>query len=150
MKTIKTFILSSFIVVFCSNASLSGPFTDDLTRCLIINTTDRDKISLINWIWFAMSVHPDIAKNMRSQILHEEKEIADKKVAYMISNLFLEKCKDETSKAFKYEGDEAIGSFKTLGELSMSTLLQNNQVQDRLSDYVKFLHPNLLVIVYVY
>ena len=147
MKTIKTFILSSFIVVFCTNASLSGPFTDDLTRCLIVNTTERDKIALINWMWFAMSVHPDIAKNMGSQILDEEKEMADKKVAYIISNLFLEKCKDETSKAFKYEGNEAIGSFKPLGEISMLTLMQNKKVEDSLADYAKFLHPNLLEIM---
>ena len=144
MKIIKNFICSAFIIIFCTNMSLSGPFTDDLARCVIDKTTDRDKIALVNWIWFALSVHPDIAKNMGSKVLDKEKEVADKKVAYIISNLFLDKCKDATEKAFKYEGSEAVGAFKPLGEISFKTLMQNEKVANSLYNYSKFLNPDLL------
>ena len=144
MKIIKKLILSIFITMFCTSVSFSGPFTDDLARCVIVKTTERDKIALVNWIWFAMSVHPDIAKNMGSKVLDKEREIAEKKVAYIVSNLFLDKCKEETENAFKYEGREAIGAFKPLGEMSMKTLMQNKKVGDSLSSYSEFLNPNLL------
>ena len=137
-------MLSALIMMFCTNVSWSGPFTDDLARCVVVQTTDRDKITLINWLWFAMSAHPDIAKNMGSKVLHEEKEVADKKVAYIVSNLFLDKCKDETEKAFKYEGHEAAGAFKPLGEMSMKTLMQDKKVNDSLSTYIKFINPQLI------
>ena len=151
MKLIKIMLCAFICLVGFTKFSSSGPFTDDLSRCVVVKTTNNDKIALINWMWIAMSAHPDIAKNMGSKISKRLKEVADKKVAYIVSNLFLDKCRSETDKAFKFEGDEAVvNAFKPLGEISMKNLMQNRKVINSLSSYSRYLNPNLLELIKKY
>lgn len=57
MKRILSAILLTCLL---SSNALSGPFSDDLSRCLLKKTNDTDKVLLMQWIFVAISKHPDV------------------------------------------------------------------------------------------
>jgi hypothetical protein len=48
------------ITMLLSQALHAGPFTNQLSRCLVKSTSEADKELLIKWIFAAMSSHPKV------------------------------------------------------------------------------------------
>ena len=54
MSLILVFILGFYGV------AQAGPFTDEMSKCLVRNTSEADKTLFIQWIYAAMSSHPAV------------------------------------------------------------------------------------------
>ena len=124
-----------FLFSFSVNA---GVYTDDLSRCLVESSTSSDKLTLVKWIFTAISLHPavkSIATVSAKQIDNSNKEAAD-----IFVKLVTETCKDQTVKAIKYEGEIAIQtSFGVLGQVAMMELLSNPEVAAGMAGLQKYM-----------
>lgn len=118
-------------------ATRAGIYGDDLARCLVANTSDADRTLLATWIFTVISVHPEAERI--ATIADEDREAVAVKAAALFEGLLTETCATETSGAVKYEGASALeGSFKTLGEIAMTTLLAEPRVGAASQNFIKY------------
>ena len=126
------FRISSLFLIFAvifSNKVSAGPFTDNLTRCIVVSTSDDDYKKLVNWIFRVVSEHPHIKSNVGDVYSKIQKIKADVNLAEIFTKLLTRRCKTEAIQAFKYEQDIALfESFKMLGEISMQKLMEDPAV----------------------
>ena len=119
---------SAVIFVFCIvGVATAGPFTDDLSKCMVIKTTKPDRDLLILWLFSAMSSHPDVegVTNITPEKKHELKD----KTADLLMELLTVRCAQECMQAIEYEGEEAFtASFGVLGEVAMHGLMTHPDV----------------------
>ncbi|ACQ94267.1 conserved hypothetical protein [Tolumonas auensis DSM 9187] len=140
MKRILSAILLTCLL---SSNALSGPFSDDLSRCLLKKTNDTDKVLLMQWIFVAISKHPDV--NNFTSISKKESNLVSKNTALLIQDLVVNRCHDEAKQALKYEGDKAWGdSFKLFGEVAMSGLMKNSKVEAYMNEMDNYFDKNKL------
>ena len=119
-------------------AANAGVYSDDLSRCLVSHTGEQDQIVMAQWIFGVMAAHPSVAAVAR---IDDASRIAtSKKMAQLFQTLLTESCKDETTKAVKYEGTDALKtSFKVLGEIAMQTLLAEPKVTAESQAFAQYL-----------
>ena len=116
----------------------AGVYSDDLSRCLVSHTREADQIAMAQWIFGIMSVHPDVSTI--AKVDDAARTRSSKQVAQIFQALLTETCRDETAKAMKYEGSEALGhSFEMLGKIAMQTLLGNPKVAAESQAFVKYM-----------
>jgi hypothetical protein len=119
----------------------AGPFADEMSKCLVNNTNESDKVSFVQWMYAAMSAHPDV-KSM-SNIPVELKENINKNAAKMMINLVTVKCKNESKEAIKFEGESAFAqAFEILGKSAMNELMSDPNVEEFLSGMDKYIDSN--------
>ena len=128
-----------FIIAILITFSLSvnaGPFTDKLSICLVKSTSKADKELLIQWVFAAISAHPNVSA--LSNISVEKGDALNKSTANLFIKLLTVKCKTETEQALKYEGKSTFqASFKVLGEVAMNGLMRRPNVGKYLSGLEK-------------
>lgn len=134
-KMKKTLGLMLAIMAFQVQA---GPFTDQLSVCLVKNTSEADKHTLLKWVYVAMSSHPGVMS--MSNVTEAQREQMSKETAELFTVLLTERCKNETAQAIQYEGQAAFGkSFEVLGQVAMKGLMTDPSVVsyiNRLQTYV--------------
>ena len=114
-----------------------GIYSDGLARCLVERTSDEDKILLARWVFTVIAVHPGVVS--LAAVDEREKGEVVEGTAELFETLLTESCRDEASKAVRYEGPEALGgSFRVLGEIAMTTLLSHPGVQAETQNFTKF------------
>ena len=124
-------------------AARAGVYSDDLSRCLVAHTAEADQIVLAQWIYGIMSVHPDVASIAR--VDDGARERTSKQVARIFETLLTASCRDETARAMRYEGSEALGhSFEMLGKIAMQTLLGNPKVAAESQAFVRYMDQDKL------
>lgn len=118
-------ILLVLVAAFSTpNTAQAGPFTDEMTKCLVQKTSNADKTLLIQWIFAAMSHHPDV--NSLSNVSMGNAEELNRRTAELMTNLLAERCVEETKRAVRYEGRQALtASFEVLGNVAMNELMAN-------------------------
>jgi hypothetical protein len=47
--------------VFYANVAFAGPYTDDLSKCLVKATSADDQIIFMQWMFSAISLHPTVS-----------------------------------------------------------------------------------------
>jgi hypothetical protein len=135
------------VTAMISPPARAGVYGDDLAKCLLSKTSDEEKIALAQWIFSIISVHPSVASI--ATVSDEGRTQASKKTALVFQQLLTDSCKDETTKAVKYEGTDAIkGSFKVLGEIAMNTLLTDPKVSAESQKFVEFMDEKKLNTVF--
>jgi hypothetical protein len=79
-----------------------------------------------------MSFHPEV-KSL-ANVSNSDGEAFNKNMAELMVDLTSVRCKDETVKALQYEGTNAMEvSFGLLGEVAMSDLMMDKDVQTYMS-----------------
>ncbi|MGB5984368.1 MAG: hypothetical protein WBG37_03610, partial [Desulfobacterales bacterium] len=133
-KSILTLILSMISMVLVVNSkAIAGPYTDDLSKCIISSTTATDREDLIKWMFSAISLHP-VVEGM-SSVSQAQMDNASKSVAKMFERLMAEDCLKPTKEAIQYEGPSAIGSsFNFLGQVAAKEIFQHKNVATAISD----------------
>ncbi len=107
--------------------SHAGPFTDDLSRCLVRATTEGERVDLVRWIVAAITVHPGV-KEMTG-ISDARRTAETKQAASLFADLLTKRCRVESLDAFKFEGEVAFsGAFEVLGQVAMQTLISDPAV----------------------
>ena len=133
-----------FIVLLFSLNVKADIYADKFTECLLNNTSDRDKIILVKWMFVTMGQHPILKREF--PISETKKESANMAIADYISYIIGSSCKEETKDVVKYEGEEAfVESFEYLGEIAMMLLIQNEDVMIAYEDYIQFIDESIFL-----
>ena len=129
MIFVKTLLLAQILVLplFMTNAVYAGPYTDDLSRCILESTTAEDRTELVKWMFTAMSLHP--AVKQIAAISTKQLDEANKQIAALVVKLLTKTCNKQARAAIKYEGQIAIqSSFQILGQVAAKELFANKDV----------------------
>lgn len=111
----------------------AGPYTDDLSRCLVDSTTRDDKHALVRWVVTTSSVHPAVRSIAR--ISPEARANASRETARIFERLLVDACLAQTRQAVKFEGAAAIQTgFQTLGQAAMAELFADPAVVEALRE----------------
>lgn len=130
----KLFVLCAFAT---ASSAFAGPFGDALTSCLADNTTGKERKELVQWIYVAMSAHPEM-KNM-SLVTPDKVEEISQTVGALVTRLLTERCPTQAQAAVQNEGTEAFkGAFRSLGGLAMQEIMSNPAVGTTLGKFEKY------------
>ncbi len=145
MKFVKP-ILSAHILVlllFQANAVFAGPYTDDLSKCILESTTTDDRTALVKWMFVAFALHP--AVKPLASVSKQQVEEANKQTAALVMKLLTESCTQQAQLAIKYEGQTAIRtSFQMLGQVAAKELFADPDVAAGLTGLEKYFDKNKL------
>jgi hypothetical protein len=136
----KTRPLANLMIVcwwtlWCTNAT-AGPYADDMAKCLVKETAAADRTALLNWIFSAMALHPDV--EAMASIGAELRAEINKSAGALFQRLLVDSCREETRLAIRYEGQPAIQSaFGLLGQIAMQELFANPKVAAGLGELEK-------------
>jgi hypothetical protein len=133
----KHIIAMVFLIFSTCNAVQASSFTEEMSNCLVQNTSEQDKTLLIQWTYAAMSAHPSVRS--MSNISPVAMDDLNKRAAEMLMELLVVKCKTETQQAIKIEGETSFQTgLATLGKVAMQGLIYDANVvqyQNGLSRY---------------
>ena len=136
-------LVTGIVTLACVPALFAGPYTDDLSRCLVESTTDEDRVNLVKWMFASASAHP--AVQPLSTVSEEQLESANREMGELLMRLLTESCVDATKKAIKYEGEATIQtSFQVLGQVAGQELFASPEVTAALSGLDKYLDKEKL------
>lgn len=136
-------ILSALVLLGLSSTVQAGPFNDKLAICLVENTSQADKTTLMRWIFGAMSRHPDVRD--LTEVSQAQADQMNKAVADLFVALLADRCATETANAVKYEGASVISSsFEVLGKVAMQGLMTDASVNEYISGLDKNIEPGKL------
>jgi hypothetical protein len=126
--------LFCFLMPGISNA---GIFTDDLSRCLVIKTTDDEKIRMVRWFIAALGQHTEIRDIV--SINTDAIEQVNREMGNTVNVLFFERCSTEANTAIKNEGEQSIvDAFKVIGGVAARTAMQNDAVNEAVESYIPY------------
>lgn len=125
-------------------AAYAGPYGDALGKCMVERSTDADKQQLVEWIFSALAYNPQISRYAR--LSSDQHAQIDSGMASLVEKLLTDYCKDEAGKAFRYEGDTALGdAFKMLGEVAGQQIFDSPAVTTGAMNFTRFIDlPKLL------
>jgi len=99
-----------------------------LSECLKRSATPDDRRVLVQWIFSAIAVHPDL--QALSTIDADKRAKIEKDAADTFERLIAVDCTAPARQTIIAEGSEGFGNaFKTLGELAMGGVVENRDVQ---------------------
>ena len=105
----------------------AGVFTNELIKCMVKNTNNKELKLLKTWIYFAFSQDEDLKKY--SKISKKEEERVNKLMANYVTDLLTNRCKKEYNLAIKNDGTRAISdSFEYLGRIAGVQIMSNPNV----------------------
>jgi len=145
MKSFHPYALFCFLLVSTLAAAPvhAGPYSDDLSKCLVESTTLDDKAALINWMFAALSRHP--AVQFGHGLTDEQIDVFDRRMAAMFNKLLTETCLPQTEKGIRYEGATVLQtSFKVFGEVAARELFANDRVKATMEGFAKYLDKDKL------
>jgi hypothetical protein len=136
LKTLCLGLTLSVSLPLASQAT-AGPTTEALSACMVRSATPADHLILAKWIFAIMSRHPAVS-NMAN--LTEAQRLAiNKDGGNLMIRLLATDCAAETKAAYIADGEEAIGNaFGSLGEIAMTDLMSDPNVQSELGKLTEY------------
>lgn len=114
-------------LLLVSGVAQAGPFTDEMSKCLVHSTSEADKTLLVKWIYAAMSAHPDV--KALSNVSPQQGAQLNKETSVLVVRLLTQNCRTETEQALKYEGEKTFAaSFEVLGGVAMQGIMADRDV----------------------
>jgi len=106
----------------------AGTSGQALSECLKSSATQDDRRALVQWIFAAISMHPDLQTLTR--IDADKRAQLEKQSAAIFERLIAVDCTELARQTIVSEGSEGFGgAFKTLGELAMGGVVEDPGVQ---------------------
>jgi hypothetical protein len=136
----KAVILTTAVLFTALSAPMAfaGPYTDDLSKCLVRSSSDTDKVILVKWIFALLTLNP--AVKSLSSVTDDQRQALDKDGALLMQRLILTDCHDETVAALKNEGMEAAqSSFQVLGQVAGRSLFSDPAVQKGMQGFMQYI-----------
>lgn len=110
-----------------SAPAIAGPFTDELSKCLVSKSTVDDKTTLVTWIFAAISLNPGVSQY--ATISAPQRDQIDVDMARLFENLMTQTCRTEAQAAVKFEGAAAVeAGFNVLGQVAGRELFASPEV----------------------
>ena len=137
----KKIYLSLIIFFVVQTNSFSGEYLNKFANCLMQNTTERDKVVLVRWMFSAVAQHSALESEFNisaEKSTNHEIAVADY-MQYILGSI----CLEEAKNVLNYEGEDAFTkSFEYLGELAMMSLIDDPNVNNALENWIIHLDPN--------
>ena len=135
-------IFFSIIFLLISFNINAGPYQDRYTSCILENTSERDKIILVKWLFVLLAEHPSLKNDFPTT--EDDKISNDMAVADYISYVLGVKCLNETKDVLKFEGEEGfLKAFELLGEVAFMELADHEDVSSSFERYIQYIDPSL-------
>jgi hypothetical protein len=133
----KLHALAAIALLAMASPGLAGPYTDDLSRCLVDKSSAEDKNLLVRWIFVAMAQHPSVSSMTR--ITPAEVDNNNKAAAGLFVKLLTETCLEESRKAIKLEGGTVAlqQAFQVLGQVAGRDLMSAPEVSNMMAGLSK-------------
>ena len=134
-----------FIIYFflCTTNSFAGQYSNKFSNCLIQNTTDRDKIILVRWLFTVIAEHSALSSEFK--VTEDQKIKNDRAAADYVEYILGSVCLVETKNVLNYEGEEGfLKAFENIGELAMLTLMEDKKVMFAMERYTQYLDKKLI------
>ena len=139
----KKIYLSLIIFFVVQTNSFSGEYLNRFANCLMQNTTERDKVVLVRWMFSAVAQHSALESEFNisaEKSTNHEIAIADY-MQYILGSI----CLEEAKNVLNFEGDDAFAkSFEYLGEVAMMSLIDDPNVNRALENWIIHLDPNFI------
>ena len=133
-KIFYIFTVLTFLLNISNQPTFAGPFADEMAKCLVTSTNNRDRNKLIKWIFKVYSDHPEVSYMV--DLSDREKKVIDKEMADLFTRLLSEDCLDESKKAQKYEGDIVFfNAFQILGQTAAKGFMGNPDVKRSMNKF---------------
>ncbi len=115
-------------LTFCfPTSAMAGIYADELGKCLVESTSQRDRLDLVQWLFSAASLHP--AVEPITSVTEEQLDAANKTIAELVTELLTDSCRSETEKASQYEGMSTLETaFTVLGQVAGQELFSSPEV----------------------
>ena len=127
-RIIYIFTVLTFLFNISNQPTFAGPFADDLAKCLVTSTNNRDKNTLLKWMFKIYSDHPEVSYMV--DLSDREKKVIDKEMADLFTRLLSEDCFDESKNAAKYEGNIVFNNaFRILGQTAAKGFMGDPNVK---------------------
>lgn len=140
--------ISILSTAFVTSAS-AGPFTDSLSRCLVVSVDTRDKTDLMNWMARLITEHPEIKNSVGEVYSDIEAVKSDVAVARLFEKLLTVNCRQEAIEAVRYEENIALEeSFKVLGQIAMRDLMADPSVSAVMEQFTKYIDESRFVEIF--
>ena len=137
-KILYIFTVLTFLLNISNQPTFAGPFSDEMAKCLVSSTNDRDITKLVKWIFRVYGDHPEVSYMV--DLSDREKKVIDKDVANIFTRLLSEDCIDETKKALDYEGDNVMfNAFQILGQVAAQGFNNNPDVMKSINKFVEMI-----------
>ena len=90
-----------FIIYFflCTTNSFAGQYSNKFSNCLIQNTTDRDKIILVRWLFTVIAEHSALSSEFK--VTEDQKIKNDRAAADYVEYILGSVCLVETKNVLK-------------------------------------------------
>ena len=132
------FTAFTFLLNISNKPIFAGPFGDEMAKCLVTSTSNRDRTKLVKWIFRVYGEHPEVS--YMANLSAREKKVIDNDIADIFTRLLSEDCVDETKKALDYEGDNVMfTAFQTLGQVAAQCFNVNPSVERSINKFTEFL-----------
>ena len=129
--------LTMALALSWGSAASAGPYSDDLSKCLVAKTTEADRVAFVQWMFSAASLHP--AVKPIASVTPEQLDAANKRTAELFMRLLTESCRKESSDVIKYEGLAAFqASFQVLGQIAGNELFASPEVAAGMAGLEKY------------
>lgn len=127
MRAIKNSLIYLILCIFTASVANAGVYGDDFGKCLVRSATDADKQHLMEWIFSAIALNPELAPY--TNIPDEKRASFDRNMAALFERLVADACPKEASDAFRYEGASAFATaFQLLGQVAGKQLFASPEV----------------------
>lgn len=113
-------------VLGASAPAMAASESDGLSRCLVQSSTGADRLALIQWLFAAVSTHPE-AQSLSNLTVARRDELT-KDAAERIMRLTMVDCGAESAKAVD-KGQSFEDAFAVLGKIAMGELTNDPSVQ---------------------
>ena len=137
-------IVSLFMIIMLNMTGIAtaGPFSNEMSKCIVKKTNESDKTLLVQWVFAAILSNPDV--EWMTNISSERKDDLNKNVAELLTDILTERCENECKQALEYEGDESFRdslkeSFGSIAEIAMKELITHSEVDLSLSGIKNYL-----------
>jgi hypothetical protein len=138
MKPFSPRSLLPIAVFVFSGSAHAGLYSDDMSRCLVANTSSKDKTELVRWIFSVAALHPEVSSI--AALTEQQREGINRDIGKLLERLLTDTCRKQTQEAIKYEGGIAIQtSFQVLGQVAMQELMTNPAVANGFAGISKYL-----------
>ncbi len=138
----------AFAATFLLGASAeAGPFTDDLSKCLVKSATAADHATLIQWMFSSVTLHP--ALQSMSTITADQRVTYNKSMAALYERLTFTDCRKEAIDALKNEGIASISTgFRVLAAIATRDIFGDPQVGQGLSELLSYYDKSKMSALY--
>lgn len=129
VRVTSALVASTCLMMIAGGAgpAAAGMYGDQLSKCLVESTSQKDRTVLIRWVFAAMASHPEVSS--LAAISDARGAELNREAGALFTKLLSESCASETRQALKAEGNGVMeSSFNVLGQIAMQGLMTDPAV----------------------